>query len=128
MIETIDERRVKNFVKKNNPDPDFQTWTRFPLTQDLIFILKEIVNENSSLKKQIRDLKGELTEEETEKISEEVTKDIYEPMEETNLGFMDEMEEPEEVSEFTCKECSMKFPNKGLLKAHMKLKHGEGND
>ena len=110
MIETIEDRRIKKFLKDNGGinNPDTQTWLYFPRTQQIIFIVKEIVNENFNLRKQIRELKGELIEpeeiteeKEAEDIDDTVREDIYDPIEDTDLGFMDKQEVKEDEDEDT---------------------------
>ena len=82
MLDSIEERRVKNFIGKNDDDPYFTKWQDLPWSQQIIFILKEIVNENLNLKHQIRDLKGVKIEEPEPEEEREETEQL-EPIEET---------------------------------------------
>jgi len=145
MITSIDDRRVKNFIDKNSDDPYFLKWQDLPWSQQIIFILKEIVNENLGLKRQIRELKGvkvNVSEQEsTEEITEE-PEDILEslddmpqeepiPTEEPNEiiePIIEEEKLPVEISAFVCEKCGKKFANKGLLSSHMTRMHGEEGD
>ena len=158
MLDSIDDRRVKNFIDKNDDDPYFPKWQDLPWSQQIIFILKEIVNENLNLKHQIRDLKGvkileaeepiEEKEEPIEEIEEEPFKldevstyeqEYMEPQEQLDIIPEKELDEiiepikedvkiPIEISEFACPICEKKLPNKGLLASHINKHQKEDND
>ena len=154
-LDSIDDRRVKNFIDKNDDDPYFPKWQDLPWSQQIIFILKEIVNENLNLKHQIRDLKGikieeepEPKEEPIEELEEEPFKldevstyeqEYLEPQEQLDIIPEKELDEiieptkedvkiPIEISEFVCPECGKKLPNKGLLTSHMNKHKKEDKD
>lgn len=108
--------------------------------------MKTMNEEIHVLKKQIRELRGEKTEEE---IKEEIEEPEEEPVEEEPEGIIqdeifelpnldlespvEEKEEPEklinttDMSEYICPECEKKFANKGLLTAHTKKCRGKEN-